>query len=75
MKDPRTKTKPVITVPVNDICHVCNQSAAVIPVERLSKNGIVMKATHSDANRTTIAGQNTNHSGTWDSVSPEIQLG
>jgi len=35
-----------------DICHVCNESAIVFPVERLSNNGIVMKAVHSDAKKT-----------------------
>ena len=54
MKEPqsKTKTKPTVTVPVSDLCHVCNRSATVVPVERLSNNGIVMKAIHSDANKT-----------------------
>ena len=52
-KDSQTKTKPTATETVSNICHVCNHSATVVPIERLPNNGIVMKATHSDVNMTT----------------------
>jgi len=53
VKDPQTKTEPTAAKAASDICHVCNHSATVMPIERLPNNGIVMKATHSDANMTT----------------------
>jgi hypothetical protein len=46
------ETQQTVSEIAKHVCHVCNLSATVMPVERLSNNGIVMEAIHSDANST-----------------------
>ena len=48
----QTENQQTVSKIEKNICHVCNLGATVMPVERLSNNGIVMEAVHSDVNRT-----------------------
>jgi hypothetical protein len=51
-KDSQTENQQTVREMERNICHVCNLNAIVIPIERLSNNGIVMEAKHLDANKT-----------------------
>ena len=51
-KNQQIEIRQTVSEMATSICHVCNLSATVMPVERLSNNGILMEAIHSDANST-----------------------
>jgi hypothetical protein len=47
-KTPQTESQETVSETAKNVCHVCNLSAIVMPVEKLSNNGIVMEAIHLD---------------------------